>query len=262
MTAMHTPDGQTVTLPAPFVLPTPPSALRGALASVKLAPLSASEKAYTMYGGSTMNWALDGARRWFLGCNAVNSTTDLFAFYVFLLQNGAMVNIPIPFIGEGRGWLDVEPDGIMYCGAWNKGYFVPPTGPTLVPGAAPWPAGAGGSGGGYVIAPKGSVRVFMDTDGFNGQQLVNLAAAGIPPASALNVRLALDAEAGRLLRCGPPVADPTMQAAAMLTVTALGLDQRAYESGVVSTTPSRTLLVATERGSIAAGFVDVMGWWG
>lgn len=129
--------------------------------------------------------------------------------------------------------------------------------PPIPLGVPPGPAASGG----YVVAPQGSVRLFMDTNGFDGKQLINLAAAGIPPCSAVNIRLAVDGAAGRLFRCGPPTEDPNLQAAALLTVTALGAPQRAYESGVVSVFPSRTLLVTTENGPIAAGFVDVTGWW-
>jgi len=257
MTRISTPDGKTVTLPAPFVLPRRASAWRRFLSSVHLVTLTAAEKSYELYGGSTMNWALDGSRRWFLGCNAINSANDLFAFYVFLFQNGALTNVALPEIGEGRGWMDVQPDGQMYWGAWDGSSYVPHTGPGRVPGASLWPAS-----GGYTLAPNGSVRVFVDQDGFDGQQTISLASYGIPVCSALNVRLSLDADAGRIFRCGPQVADPNLQAAAMLTVTGLGVANRAYESGVIGASAARTLLVATEKGPIAKGWVDVIGWWG
>lgn len=116
--------------------------------------------------------------------------------------------------------------------------------------------------GGYAMAPGGSVRVFVDQDGFDDRRIIDLAAAGIPACSALNVRMALDAYAGVIFRCGPEVADPNLQAAAMLTCTGLGVENRAYESGVIGTAGSRKLLVATENGAIAKAFVDVLGWWG
>jgi hypothetical protein len=217
--------------------------------------LAPSAAATQPYGGATMNWALDGASVWFLGCCAKLDNGPLM-FCVFALRNGALVNVPISGAGSGRGWLDVASDGWMYWSSWEGSSIRPAGPPARVPGAVQVQ-----HGGVYVIAPNGSVRVFVDQNGFEGRQVVSLVAYGIPMCQALNVRLALDADAGRIFRCGPEVADQNLQAAAMLTVSGLGIEVRAYESGVISTTPARTLLIATENGAIMRGFVDVTGWW-
>jgi hypothetical protein len=47
----------------------------------------------------------------------------------------------------------------------------------------------------------------------------------------------------------------------MLTVTGLGVEVRAYESGIISAPANRTLLIKTENGPVAKAFVDVIGWW-
>lgn len=248
MTHISAPSGAILTLPAGYALESP-------------ADVGISAAAVQAYGGATMNWAMDGAGVWFLGCCAKKDGGPLL-FTIFALHNGALANVPISGAGTGRGWLDVASDGWMYWSSW-EGSSIQPAGP---PGRVPEaqrvsaPSGGGG-GGGYAIAPNGSIRAFMDVDGFTGQQLVNLAALNIPVCQALNVRLALNAAIGVKLRCGPPVADPAMQAAAMLTVSGVGAQSRVYESGVISTTPSRTLLVAAEGGALAQGFVDITGWW-
>ena len=212
-------------------------------------------QAVEAYGGATMNWALDGASIWHLGCCAKKDGGPLY-FSIFILKNGALVHVPISGAGTGRGWLDVAHDGWMYWSSWEGSSIRPAGPPARVPGAVQVQ-----HGGAYASAPNGSVRVFVDQDGFDNTVTVNLASFGIPPASALNVRLALDAEPGIIFRCGP-IVDPNVQAAAMLTVTGLGVEVRAYETGVISASPQRTLLIKTENGPIARGFVDVLGWWG
>lgn len=208
------------------------------------------------YGGATMNWALDGAQIWFLGCCAKKDGGSLY-FSIFKLQNNALVNVPLTAPGTGRGWLDIASDGWMYWSSWEGSRIQPAGPPARVPDAV-----RASTAGGYAVAPNGSVRVFVDTDGFDGQKTIDLAAYGIPACSALNVRLSLDADAGRIFRCGPQVSDPNLQSAAMLTVTGLGTANRAYESGVIGASSNRTLLVKTEPGPIAKGWVDVIGWWG
>jgi hypothetical protein len=203
-----------------------------------------------------MNWALDGAWIWFLGCCAKHDGGPLY-FSIFKLQNNALANVPISGAGTGRGWLDVAHDGWMYWSSWEGSSIRPAGPPARVPGAVQVQ-----HGGAYVGAPNGSIRVFVDQDGFDNTVTVNLASFGIPPASALNVRLALDAIAGTIFRCGPQVADPNLQTAAMLPITGLGVEVRAYESGIISAPGNRTLLIKTENGPIAKGFVDVLGWWG
>lgn len=206
------------------------------------------------YGGATMNWALDGMSVWFLGCCAKLDGGPL-QYAIFKLQSGAMVNVPLTGAGSGRGWLDVASDGWMYWSSWEGSSIRPAGPPARVPGAVQAKAG------GYASAPNGSIRVFVDQDGFDDRRIVDLAAYGIPACAALNVRLALDADAGVIFRCGPQVADPNLQAAAMLTVTGLGVETRAYESAPISTIGARSLLVATENGAVAKAFVDVTGWW-
>jgi len=239
-----TPESAILTLPRGFTLEDG--------ADYVLAPSAAATQPY---GGATMNWALDGASVWFLGCCAKLDNGPLM-FYVFALRGGVLVNVPISGAGSGRGWLDVASDGWMYWSSWEGSSIRPAGPPARVPGAVQVQ-----HGGGYTVAPNASLRVFVDKDGFDGKQSINMAAFGIPPCTAVNIRLAVDGDVGRVLRCGPPIDDPNLQTSAMLTVTALGITARAYESGVVSVTPSRTLLVMTENGPIAAGFVDVTGWW-
>jgi hypothetical protein len=196
-----------------------------------------------LYSGATITRRRDGAgAEWIAAC-AREQSTDRFGFFAF--KNGQ--NVPLSPWCSGRG--TIHDDG--YWIAWN--------GNTKYQGTLPgWTPKANG---GYTVAINASVRIFVDKDGFDGKQSVSLAAYGIPPCSAVNIRLSLDADAGRVFRCGPPTDDPNLQTSAMLTVTGLGPTARAYESGVVSVTSSRTLLVMTENGPIAAGFVDITGWW-
>jgi hypothetical protein len=195
------------------------------------------------YGGATITRRVDGAGAKWIACCA-RGPDGFFGFYAF--KNG--VNVPLSPRVSGRGSID------------DDGWWIAWEGSTKYEGQLPqWtPKGMGG----YTVAPNASVRVFVDKDGFDGKQSINLATFGIPPCTAVNVRITVDGDVGRVFRCGPPTADPNLQTSAMLTVTALGITARAYESGVVSVTPARTLLVMTENGPIAAGFVDVTGWWG
>jgi hypothetical protein len=199
---------------------------------------------YEGYGGATITRRTDGANAEWIACCA-RGPDGFFGFYAF--RNS--VSMPLNPRCSGRGTID--DDG--WWVAWEKATKYQ----GQLPGWTPKPTAAGG----YTVAPGASVRIFVDKDGFDGKQSVSLAAFGIPPCTALNIRLSLDAEAGRVFRCGPPTDDPNLQTSAMLTVTALGVTARAYESGVVSVMPARTLLVMTENGPIAAGFVDVTGWW-
>jgi hypothetical protein len=196
---------------------------------------------YEGYGGATITRRTDGANAEWIACCA-RGPDGFFGFYAF--RNSQ--NVPLSPRCSGRGTID--DDG--WWVAWEKATKYQGQLPGWTPKSA----------GGYTVAPGATVRVWMDKDGFDGKQTVDLASFGIPPCNALNVRLALDAEAGRLFRCGPPT-DPNVQAAAMLTVTGAGGGQRAYESGIISVLPNRQLLVMTENGPIAAGFVDVTGWW-
>jgi len=213
-----------------------------------------SPQAVEAYGGATMNWALDGASIWHLGCCAKKDGGPLY-FSIFVLKNGALVHVPISGAGTGRGWLDVAHDGWMYWSSWEGSSIRPAGPPARVPGAVQVRTG------GYVSALNGSIRVFVDQDGFSGQVTVSLAPHGVPTCSALNIKLSLDANPGVIFRCGPPVSDPNLQAAAMLSVSGLGVAVRSYESGVIAASPAQTLLVKAE-GPIARGFVDVLGWWG
>ncbi len=210
------------------------------------------------YGAATS--LMDGAGVAYIAGIAANDNIPKgdparFRFSVFRIQANGLTYLPLEdeaagLTGAGEIYTRSDGQGRYRCTSNKIAYDGP------IPGFTPIKLG-----GGYTVAPSASVRVWMDKDGFNGKQTINLAAAGIPPCTALNIRLAVDGDVGRVLRCGPPTTDPNLQAAAMLTVTALGITARAYESGVVSVTPSRTLLVMTE-GPISAGFVDVTGWWG
>lgn len=197
---------------------------------------------YSGYGGATITRRTDGANAKWIAC-CTRGPDGFFGFSAF--KDG--VNVPLSPRVSGRGSID------------DDGWWVAWEGSTKHEGQLPgWTPKANG---GYTVAINASVRIFVDKDGFDGKQSVSLAAFGIPPCTAVNIRLSLDADAGRVFRCGPPTDDPNLQTSAMLTVTGLGPTARAYESGVVSVTPSRTLLVMTENGPISAGFVDVTGWW-
>lgn len=192
------------------------------------------------YGGATITRRIDGAGAEWIGMCAKRD--GVFGFYVF--KNGA--NVPIAPFCSGRG--SISRDGHWI--AWDdNAYF---TG--ALPGWAPVASG-------YTVAPNASIRIFVDQDGFDGTLAIPLASYGIPPCTGINVRLAIDAVAGHIFRCGPQIADQNLQAASMLTATGLGVDKRAYESGVISVMPNRTLLVMTETGPIAKGWIDVTGWW-
>lgn len=104
------------------------------------------------YGGATMNWALDGAQVWFLGCCAKKDGGPLY-FSIFKLQNNALVNVPLSGAGTGRGWLDVASDGWMYWSSWEGSSIRPYGPPARVPDAVR--ASSGSSGGAGVPIPAG-----------------------------------------------------------------------------------------------------------
>jgi hypothetical protein len=91
-------------------------------------------QAVEAYGGATMNWALDGALIWHLGCCAKKDGGSLY-FSIFRIENSALVNVPISGAGTGRGWLDVADDGIMYWSSWEGSSIRPAGPPARVPGA-------------------------------------------------------------------------------------------------------------------------------
>jgi len=199
---------------------------------------------FELMTGATMSRVVDGAGVVWRGCCAQRAGNKAsFGFYIF--KNN--VEVPYTPFCVARG--QVTRDGYWTAFDDRGQYFEGP-----LPGFVPIPFGA------YTPAPNGSTRIFVDQDGFTGQVTISLAAFGIPVCAALNVRLSLDANAGVIFRCGPPVSDPNVQAAAMLTVSGLGVEHRAYESGVIADLANRTLLIKAE-GQIARGFVDVTGWW-
>jgi hypothetical protein len=113
-----------------------------------------------------MNWALDGAGRWHLGCNARHGD---FCFRAFRLEGETLIEVPLTETGSGRGWLDVASDGRMYYAAWEGSSIRPSSGPGLVPGAAPVVAGEqrppAEGGGGRIAAPGGMLL----SAAYNGQ---------------------------------------------------------------------------------------------
>lgn len=225
---------------------------------LQIDPLGASPFAAALYGGATMNWCIGGDRLWRLGCCA--EYQGFFKYRVFTLQNGALIEIPIDDVGEGRGWLGYDLDGYMCYNSWQGSNFRPASGPGKVPNVPPIPVA--GAAGGFTAAPGGFVRIFAEQNGYSGDRLVNLAEKGVPRASAYVIEIAVDAEAGGYqLAVGPQIADANMQAAAMIEcVTATG-GQRAKESGtiIMPANSDGTLLIRAER-PIFRGFVDVLGW--
>src|SRR5580765_8071473 len=132
---------------------------------------------YEGYGGAKITRRVDGAGAEWIAC-CTRGPDGFFGFSAF--KNGQ--NVPLSPRVSGRG--TIHDDGVWI--AWE--------GSTKHQGQLPGfvPKGSGG----YIGAPNGSVRVFVDQDGFDNSVTVSLAAFGIPPAGALNVRLSLDANAG------------------------------------------------------------------
>jgi hypothetical protein len=242
-----------IQLPEGYVLYNP-----DAIAAAGAAVLGAEE----LYGGSTMNWALDGAGVWYLGCNARKD--DIFRFRIFELIEGALHEVALPDVGPGRGWVDVAADGFMYYSSWDGGRFVPASGPAKVPGALPVAIGGGAGGLRYTQAPNEAIRIFKRLPSeppFSGQAVVQLAPLGVPLAARLSVRLTiaaptLNAAGGPRGRIGG-----TTNTSAMLTAEAQAVNRRMYAFADLSPGANNTLTVMADAGPLSEVYADVLGWW-